>query len=175
MNQTDTPAAAETPPPIPQPAGKGVRIALILSLAVNLLFIGLLCGAAIGGHWKGTHKMAMDVGFGPLTAALSREDRKAMAESFMRMAPGFGAERQAADADFFILIKALRADPWDSAAANAALERQSARSLLRLDRGRIVLLDHIATMSATARQDLAARIEAEMGRRDLRRRDRTSP
>ena len=168
MNGTETPRASEVPPQPampPQPVSTRMRTVLILSLAANLLFVGLLGGAAIGGRWRPDHRASMDVGFGPLTAALTREDRKAMGQSFMRNSPAVQADRQAAKADFGDLVKALRADPWDRAMAEAALARQSGRSLARMERGRAVLLDHIDAMSPQARQDFATRIEAALARR----------
>ena len=141
--------------------GKGVRMALILSLALNLLFVGLTVGAMVARHRQGP-MLARDVGFGPLTAALTREDRRALRESFLAAVPDRKADRAATNADFAALVQALKADPWDRAAAVAALQRQGGRSQARLEQGRDILLAHIAQMTATERQDFAARIEAAL-------------
>ena len=158
MAETAKPAAA------PRSASKKIRIALILSLAANLLFAGLIVGAMVAGHRRG-QMMARDVGFGPLTAALTREDRRALRESFLQAAPDRGAARAATDADFTALVQALKADPWDQAAAEAALQRQGARSQARLEQGRGILMAHIAAMTAAERRDFAARIEAALSTR----------
>lgn len=146
--------------PVRPGCGRGMRVALILSLAVNLLFVGLLSGAMLGGHWRGRHGMATDVGFGPLTAALSREDRRALRQGYFKAAPDYRAERDASAADFSALVTALRADPWDRATAEAVLKRQGERGQKRLGQGREILLEHLDGLSAKDRRDFADRIDA---------------
>ncbi|MGB7270252.1 MAG: periplasmic heavy metal sensor [Albidovulum sp.] len=148
----------------PGKISRTLRIILILSLGFNLLIIGLWAGAAMSGHGRAMHRMAMDVGFGPLTMALSREDRKSMRQAFLRDMPDLDAGKQAAALDFADLVAALKAEPWDSAAAEAALVRQGKRSEARLAQGREVLLRHIAGMSAAERQAFAERIEEALTR-----------
>ena len=154
----------EKPGPGGRSSAKGIRIALILSLAVNLLFVGLIVGAAMARHRHG-NMMDRAVAFGPLTAALTREDRHALRERFLQTIPDRTAERAATAADFAALIAALKADPWDSAAAGAALQRQGLRSQVRLEQGRDILLAHITKMTAAERHDFAARIEAVLASR----------
>lgn len=146
----------------PVRSGRGMRIALILSLAVNLLFMGLLSGAMLGGHWRGRHGMAMDVGFGPLTAALSRDDRRALRQGYFQAAPDHRAERDAAVADFSALVTALRAEPWDRATFEAVLMRQGERGQKRLGQGRAILLAHIDGLSEQDRRGFADRIDAAL-------------
>ena len=155
----------EKPGPGRRSSAKGTRIALILSLAVNLLFVGLIVGAAMTRHRQG-NLTDRAVGFGPLTAALTRDDRHALRERFLQTIPDRKAFSAAAAADFAALVAALKADPWDSAAAGAALQRQGLRSQERLAQGRAILLAHITGMTTAERQDFAARIEAVLaGRR----------
>lgn len=157
------PAKVDTAPSVKR--GKTARIALILSLAANLLLVGLLSGAMLGGHWREARGMALDVGFGPLTPALTREDRKALREKFLQNAPDRRAERQAAAADYGALVTALRSDPFDLAGAQAALANQGERNRLRLEQGRALLVQRIETMSAAERQAFADRIEKALARR----------
>ena len=43
---------------------KWLKMALFLSLALNLLLVGLIAGAMVAGHRQGGRMMARDVGFG---------------------------------------------------------------------------------------------------------------
>ncbi len=148
-------------------AGRGVKVALILSLALNLAIGGLVVGAALGGHRvRPGMMMGPDVGFGPLTGGLTREDRRALRQRFEMAAPDFHGERSANAADFRALAGLLRADPFDPAAAEAILARQGERMRERLGQGRKVFLDYIASLTPAARVALADRIERQLkGRR----------
>jgi uncharacterized membrane protein len=139
-----------------------LKLAFILSLALNLLLVGLIAGAVARGV-GGRHGMAgPDAGFGPLTESLSREDRRALRERFDMMRPDFRVERQVIRADFVALAEVLRAPAWDRAAAESILSRQGARASARLEEGRKVFLDYLGTLTSEARQSLAARILAAM-------------
>jgi uncharacterized membrane protein len=151
-------------PVAPRKISRTLRVILVFSLGFNLLIVGLWAGAALSGHGRGMHRTAMDVGFGPLTMALSREDRKSMRQAFLRDRPDLDAGRQAAALDFADLVAALKAEPWDRAAAEAALLRQGMRSAARLEHGREVLLRHIAGLSSAERQAFAERIERALTR-----------
>lgn len=155
----------ETAQPILAPAStsKKIKVALFLSLALNLLLVGLIAGAMVAGHRQG-RMMARDVGFGPLTAALTREDRGALRKSFVQANPDRDADRAAMASDFSALVAALKLDPWDQAAVMAALTRQGARSQARLAQGRDILMAHIAKMTAADRSAFAARIEKALAR-----------
>jgi len=101
-----------------------------------------------------------DAVFGARTA----EDRRALRESFLAAAPGFRAERDSMRADFGELAQGLRADPWDRAAAEAILVRQGERGRTRLEQGRALFLDYVASLGPEARRALADRIEASLTR-----------
>ena len=71
------------PTPAPAPAlsksGRGLRIALAISVALNLAIAGLVAGAVLRNHAPGGREdVARELGFGPFTEALSREDRRAL-------------------------------------------------------------------------------------------------
>lgn len=158
MSDTDTKATSEKP-------NRTLRLALIGSLVVNLLLVGIVTGSVVGGRMHGDGRDGPDVGFGPLTKALDREDRRALFKDFMAKAPDFKAERAASKADFLALADALRADPWDRAAVEAILARQGQRGMERLERGRALLVDHIAAMSPEDRAAFADRIVEVLSRR----------
>ncbi|MEZ5885346.1 MAG: periplasmic heavy metal sensor [Paracoccaceae bacterium] len=146
--------------------GGKLRLALYISLALNLLFVGLVAGRMAGGHPFGrAGMMAPDVGFGPITESLSRADRHELFRRFRAVAPDYRAMRDAVTEDFLALAAVLQAESWDPAAAAAILDRQAERSRDRMAQGRQVFLDYLGSLSAEDRRDLGARIAAGIGKR----------
>lgn len=144
--------------PVAKPSRK-IKTALVLSLAVNLLVVGLIAGAAVRGG--GLRRMGgpPDVMFGPLTEALTREDRKALRGRFMQASPDFRSERAQQRDEFAKLADLLRADQWDAAAAAALFDQQAQRGAARMQAGRRALLDYFASLSPEARKAMADRLE----------------
>lgn len=137
---------------------RGLRIALVGSVVLNLLLIGLIAGAVARGP-AGRHGfVGADAGFGPLTASLSREDRRALRERYEDLRPDFRKERLAMREDFLALAQVLKAPDWDRAAAEAILARNGERTTARLREGQAVFLDYLDSMSPSARQALAVRV-----------------
>ena len=94
--------------------GRLIRILLVASLALNLLVVGLAAGWALR-HAGGAHPSRLDMAGGPLTRALSTEDRHRIGQQ-MRAAwraadDGRGDLRDSYDA----LLADLRAVPFDPA------------------------------------------------------------
>jgi uncharacterized membrane protein len=148
-------------------SGRGMKIALILSLTLNLLILGMMGGAMLAHGGPGGRGHIRDVGFGPYTEALSGEDRKALREAFVKAAPDFRAGREEARADVARLAAAIRAEPYDRAAVEAVMASQAARIEERLQLGRGLLLDRLDAMGPEARAALAGRIETmRVKRRD---------
>jgi uncharacterized membrane protein len=149
---------AETPDQTARPgAPRWIKIALAVSVALNLAVAGLAAGALLrDGPARG---MPRDLSFGPFTEAFSPEDRRALREAFRDRLPGFRATREAARAEFQALIAVLRADPVDPAALSAALVAISERSAERLDMGRGLIEARLLQMSAAERQAYADRLE----------------
>lgn len=159
--------AAPEKPATPEPAptargGRWITWALVASLALNLFIVAAVAGVALRHH-----REVRDVGFGPFTEALTREDRAALRDAFMAAAPGFRDRRREAAEDIAGLAAALRADPWDAAAVEALLARQGARAEERFALGRKIFLDRLGQMTPEERAALADRIEGmarHMGR-----------
>ncbi len=165
------PAPPPPPPPPPRPAGRGIKIALAVSLALNLLVAGLAVGAMLRG---GPAPGGRDFGLGPLSEALSREDRSALREAFLNRHPDARAERRAMRAEFDTLLAALRAEPFDPAALDAALQAIAQRNTELLETGRGLVAARLKAMDAEARAAFADRLEdglRRMGRRDGRKED----
>jgi uncharacterized membrane protein len=139
-----------------------MRILLVGSLAVNVLLIGLMVGAAVSG--RGAPPRGFDVQLGPIANILPREDRRKIGRDIRRTladAVPRGAERGAAVAEIAAI---LEADPFDAEAFVAQIQSEQVMQ----DRVRGVALsavaDHVATMPATERAKLAARLREEMSR-----------
>jgi len=139
--------------------GRGIKIALGLSLAVNLLILGLVAGAvlSIGGRFGGEDDPRLrTLGLGPFAIALSREDRAAVTDRIDRDA--LRGERRALGSGLRQLHGALLADPFDRAAAEEALARSRAATVALQGLGHAALLDQIETMDAADRAALADRL-----------------
>lgn len=146
-------------PPIKRRMPRGAKIVLGLSLALNLLVIGAIGGAFLGGRPEGGLRDRAEtlrvLGLAPLGFALERDDRAAVVQSagadreMMR-----GQRRQFVEAARGF-AQSVRGDPFDRAAAEAALMRQRGVVLALRDRGNAALLDRLAAMSPAARDAFA--------------------
>lgn len=157
------------PPQRPR-SGRGVKIALALSLALNLLILGLVGGAvlAIGGR-GGDDPRLRTLGLGPFALALEREDRAAVRDRLDGEA--LRAERRALGAGLVQLRRVLAADPFDRAAAEAALGRVGGATLAQQEQAHAALLDQIAQMTEAERRALAERLDRALRRMAGRRGD----
>lgn len=158
MTTTGQPAAAPRSP-------RWMRLALVLSLALNLAVIGVVAGAVLG-HSKRLPRppMVNDLGFGPYTDALSAEDRRALRSAFIERAPEFGELRKVMRADFDRLLVILRAEPYDAAAAAEVIAAQRDRARQGFDLGHELLMERLETMPPAGRAAFADRLEQVLSR-----------
>lgn len=138
-------------------SSRRMRVVLILSLTFNLLVIGIVAGAVLGGGHR--RPPVGDVSFGPYTEALSRDDRAALRDAFFDQEPGFREARARMETDFAALLTALRADPYDAAAVERLVAVQQQRAAERLELGRTLLVERIGAMDPEARNAFADRLE----------------
>ena len=168
---TDTP-----PPAAPRRAPVWMRVTLVLSLAFNLLIVGIVAGALASGRAGGPPRI-VDLSLGPLTRALSDEDRAAIGEA-LRNREGFRpprpVQRMAAARD---LKQALIAEPFDRAELARLLDAQRSRAAEVFEAGQDALLDQLEAMTPEERRAFADRLAEEFlkarrpGRRDGARGD----
>jgi uncharacterized membrane protein len=151
------------------PTGRWTRIALIVSLGLNLAVAGVVVGAAFR-HMPGGH-MVRDVGFGPFTEALSPDDQDALRRRFIAQTRDIAGNRRAAREDAAALLAAIRAEPFDPASVLTALDQIQLRTRERQATGRALLGAYIAEMPAEARHAFADRLETILTRRPDRRGD----
>lgn len=142
------------------PSGKWLRIGLIVSLALNLLIVGALVGAALsGGKWRHDGPPRAEAVGGPLTRALSPEDRHAIARALHAAHRKGDLPRGWRPEEFVTVLQALRAVPFDPAALEARLEALNGQVEERLRFGQSLLVRHLAGMDAEERAAYAARLE----------------
>ena len=139
-----------------------LKIALALSLAFNLCIIGVICGVMLrdvpprGGR---------DFGLGPLSEALSHEDRRALRKAFVARHPDIRDAKRQMRAEFDAVVAALRADPFDPAALDGALAAIAVRNQLLLDTGRELVAERLKAMTAKERAAFADRLEKRVGQK----------
>ena len=160
QDMAQPPAPPSAPP---QKSLRGLRIALGVSVALNLLVAGVVAGAILrdGGP---RDRMVRDLDLGPFTEALSQEDRAALRRDFVARMPELGEARRAMREEFRDLLALLRADPFDPEAMRQVLGGQRARMQERVDLGQELLLQRLAAMTPEARQAFADRLEERLRR-----------
>ena len=155
------PFAAGSPP---TPSSRGLKIALAVSVALNLAVLGLGLGNAFHGWRHGPGDMVRSIGFGPFTEALEPKDRAAMKDQFLAKMPDFRAERQRMQADTAAVLSVLRVVPFDPAALHAALGTMEGHITERMGLGRALIEDFINTLSPADRLAFASRLEDSLRR-----------
>lgn len=159
MTEHSTQAAA--PAPVSPPPSRGIKIALAVSVALNLAVVGFAVGAWLGG---GHRDMPRDLSFGPFSEALDDSDRRAIRRSLLDRVGEFRTDRAEARAEFETLLVTLRADPFDAGAIKAALAAIEARNAERLELGRDLIETRLIEMSADDRRRFADRLEKGLRR-----------
>jgi uncharacterized membrane protein len=146
----------------PTPARNWTRIVMVGSLAINLMFLGILGGDFLRGGPGNRAAMVRELNFGPLTEAMSKKDRNTLRRAFAENAPDLADQRQGMRKDLSEMLGLLRAEVFDRAAMDAVFVRQLDRSMARLHVGQKVVLDLVSAMTTKERADFADRLEQTM-------------
>lgn len=162
-----SPAPVSPPPPSPpapplQVTSRRLKVALAVSVALNLGVVGLGLGNAFHGMGRGPGDMVRAIGFGPFTDALRPEDRDALRAQFMAKMPDFRSERKNMMADSVAVLSVLRADPFDPAALDAALGTMEHHITQRMGLGRGLIEEFIKALSPADRLAFATRLEQSL-------------
>ncbi len=157
--------------------GRGITIALIASLALNVFAVGFIMGRIITPNdapptpmmAAPQHRMDNPRGFMRRAKDLPPESRTAFRHAIRANIPQLRAQREEIHNLQRAYHNALRAEEWDRAAAEAALsELQDAR-----DRGRALFdeafLDAIESLDGDARAQLLHRTEEDASHRRMRK------
>jgi uncharacterized membrane protein len=135
-----------------------LRIALAVSVALNLLVLGLGVGAMWHGP-SGRDQMTRDLAFGPFSQALNPNERRLLRDGLLQKSPQIRMAMQQQRSDMAGLLVALRAQPFDAAALNQALESMRGRMEAQLRLGHQSLSDLLTSMSDQDRAAFADRLE----------------
>ncbi|WP_170325654.1 periplasmic heavy metal sensor [Ruegeria arenilitoris] len=144
-----------------KPKRRWVTVLLAVSLALNLLVVGVALGTVY--RVKGGDRGKPPPGFGPaIYRALPKEDRKALrGELSERHVKGAKLRAQ----DFAALEAALRAEPFDPTVVQALLQQQ-AQSMAELQGAlQKEWLDRITAMTDAERQIYADRLQEVVQRK----------
>ncbi|MGC8201886.1 periplasmic heavy metal sensor [Aliiroseovarius sp. PTFE2010] len=156
------------------------RVLTVVSLAINLLIIGLVAGAAYRFKEAPPPRdlAARDVGYGAFIAAFEREDRRDLGRAYRAHMPDRKQVRQEMDRQNDALLAVLRADPFQPEALEALLNQRQSRLNAMQMQGQELLLNQIRDMDPDARKDYADRLHGILTRgpdrrdRDEKGRDR---
>ena len=141
------------------------RWLLLASLALNLMVAGVVIGHALGDG-PGRKVPRVDRIGGPMTFALSHDDRRQIGEALRREYKDGRPSRAQIKAEYSDVITALRSDPYDRARLEAVFARQLSGATDRMAVGQRLLLERIATMTTAERQAFAERLEDGLSRQE---------
>lgn len=153
-----------------------LRWALIASLAVNLVFLGLFAGAAYrfaggpGAPHHGARGPDARNYATPYVRALPEARRRALFDEMRAGTPEMPS-RAARRALYAQVLAALRADPFDPAAVEDVLRAQGDMALRFQTASEGSWLAQVQGMSLQERAAYADRIEEELNRKPRKRRD----
>lgn len=153
-------------------AGRWTKVLLAVSLALNLLIVGLAVGSVLR---DGPPRGGRDFGLGPISEALSHNDRMALRRAFLVRHPEARTDRREMRAEFDVLLAALRAEPFDPAALDQALQAVARRNADLLATGRELVAERLKAMDGAERADFADRLESglrKFGRKDRDEKDK---
>ncbi len=149
-----------------------MRRALVASLAVNLLVLGVVAGSVVrDGPPRGGPRF--DLTAGPVLRAMDESDREAV-RAALRTTDVFRPNtRDAMREDMELLLDVLRAPDFDRAAFTEAMSRQRVRLQSGQDAALEAVTNQIDAMSAEARAAYADRLAEQVRRGPPSRRDRS--
>ncbi len=138
----------------PQSPRRLWRVVLVVSLCLNLALIGMIAGAAFSGKAMGGPPSRVSFGLGPVTDALDRDDRRAIA----REVRGRMGNRVARRADMQSLVDVLIADPFDPDALHDLIRSQSQQAAEVVSSAQAAFVMRVNNMTPDQRAALAQRI-----------------
>ncbi len=144
------------------PCSRAFKIALAVSVALNLAVGGAVVGLALHGGPGGRDVMVRDLGFGPYDDALLPQDRDSLRKAVQARIGDLRAARQQMQTDSAAILTALRTDPFDSVKLTDALDAQAQHLNDRMNIGKGMIRDFLIGLPQEARLAFADRLEAKM-------------
>ncbi len=161
---TDEPNKPEAKPR----AGRGLRIALFLSLALNVLVVGVVGGAMLRNDGPPARRAeiatAFDAGIGPYSLAMTREQRRSLGNRIGDYEHDFDRNRDETRAFVNEFLATLRTAPFDATRLADLITRMQAGLSQRQQIGSQALLAEIAAMSDAERVVFAEKLENALRR-----------
>ena len=176
MSDEDFPPIDPTgPEPEKKRSKVWMRAVLFVSLALNLLIVGLVVGA-VGLKGRPDNDGAprlRDAGLGPIGAVLTREQQRGLREELKNRTGDLRQNRAQMRRDLQRLLSALRSDPFDAKAVSEVFEAQRVTVSHRAEIGHQVLIDAMNSATSDERKAMADRLEKALSRaRDRNKKDR---
>ena len=142
-----------------------LRVVLVASLALNLAVVGVVAGSAFKPDRRPPHPPRLDQMAGPLTFALSEDERRSIGKQIFEEYRKQGRpSREAIREEYQGVIDALRTTPFDPTVVEQSLARQREAATDRAEAGHRVLLAHLEGLSDTDRAAFADRLEEGLNR-----------
>ena len=140
-------------------AGRWPPLALLISLGLNCLLIGLIVGHAVneGGLHAPEPAQTQPVqvgGFGARVQTLSPADKQAFNLGMLAHRPAIRQARQELAVARAKLADAIARDPYDKAAAATAFAEVRSKSEIVQERVQEAAVDALAAVSLEGRRDL---------------------
>lgn len=146
------------------------RIVLALSLALNLAVVGLVVGSLASGRMGDGPPRSFDLGLGPVSRALSQEERRDIGRSLRQ-------DRVLRDFDFRDRINGmtdiLTTEPFDPDALAVLMDAQAARITSVQAKAQDAFLEQIVAMTPERRRAFADQLMQEMSKDRPRRESRS--
>lgn len=141
--------------------GRWLRVVLFVSLALNLVVVGVIAGLVVNGPPVPRSDRSDPVL--PYTRAFDEDQRQALRRALWQSVRRDGKEMRAAYlADYQQALALLRDEPFDPAALEMVLKDQGARAATVRGRGQDVLMVFLSEMSKDERRAYADRLEQEL-------------
>lgn len=152
----------------PERSGRGVRIALFASLAVNILIVGMIAGALLRGDGRparqGDLSPAFDAGIGPFGQAMTREERRELAQRIAGHRDAFRQNRARMQTHLVEILAVLRTQPFDGERLRQVVAGAQQALAERQQIGTQALLAQVEAMTDAERAAFADRLERGLRR-----------
>ncbi|SDJ84859.1 periplasmic heavy metal sensor [Aliiruegeria lutimaris] len=159
----------------------GLRVLLFISLALNMVILGVAGGAWLNFSRGEDHPrlIARDLGLGPYLMALEPQNRRQLEQAARSQRGKVNVNRAEWRNLYTETLEALRADPFDAERLRAAIARQSELAARSREVGLEVMVSQLEAMTPEERSAFADRLETGAqrgpGMRDGKRGDGMRP
>lgn len=135
------------------------RLVLVVSLALNLLVLGIVGGAVLGrGHPDRPPRIDL-LSFGPYASALDEQDRAALKKELFGEHKILRETRRGLRRDLDEVVVAVRATPFDPDRVSTAMAAPNIRITRQIELVQARVLDMITQMNDAERAAYADRLE----------------